>query len=287
MKLRRIPGHNSDGGNLAALEKLLVGAELPAMPAAVTEAIRELSNPEFELRQVVELVARDPGVSARLLTVANSAAFSPRSEVTGVGQAVMMLGRNALESILLSMAAGAVINRAAPNGFDLKQFWQLAAWRSTTAGAFSERYDRTHRSENATSALLCDMAIPILHAVQDGYGELYARWGSDPAVALADLELEAYGWTNSQASAWMFEKWRFPSVIREAVLEQGDPISPTIRFPIVRLVEGLGSMGASLDRTLLVSSQAQTLWGIPVEETEAILLQAMEDSLPMVGTLAA
>jgi HD-like signal output (HDOD) protein len=57
------------------------------------------------MRHVADTIGRDPGLSARLLSVVNSAAYAPRNPIVGAAQAVTRYGKNQLESMLISLAA--------------------------------------------------------------------------------------------------------------------------------------------------------------------------------------
>ena len=98
--LRMKKSRGSDAGS--ELKRVLGNMELPTIPGVVTQAIEQVSAPECDMRQVAETVAQDPGLSARILSVVNSAAYAPRNPIVGVAQAVTMFGKNQLESMLMS-----------------------------------------------------------------------------------------------------------------------------------------------------------------------------------------
>ena len=149
LKLKR--SRADDGAN--DLRRVLGNFELPTIPGLVTTAIQQISAPEADMRQVAQTVGRDPGLSARLLSVVNSAAYAPRNPIVGVGQAVTMFGKNHLESMLISLAASRAVGTKPAPGFDINRFWQVAAWRASAAAALSRRFDRARSSENFSAPL--------------------------------------------------------------------------------------------------------------------------------------
>ncbi len=286
MRFRRAANETTNAA-FDELRRALDTAALPAMPAAVTGAIERLADPDFDLGSVADILSRDPGVSAKLLAVANSVLFAPRSPVTGVAQAAMMLGRNHLESVLLSLAAGGAINRVVPPDFDIESFWTSAALGASVAGALSDRFDRPRRSENFTASLLSDLAVPVLHAVHPGYPEFYRRWAADRSEPLAASERALFGWTHGMAAASMFEQWRFPQVICMAVAEEGDPAAEHTEFPIVRFAAALAEADPAGSVPRWLALQAETMWGLSVDDVEEVVAGARLDSAPMVESLAA
>lgn len=235
---------SSSGGAQAELRKVLGRFELPMIPAVVTQALGKIMDPECDLRQVAEIIERDPGLSARLLSISNSAAYAPRSPIVAVPQAVVMLGRNQVESLLITLAASAASHQVAPSGFDLKGFWLRSAWKAATADALSAVVDRRHKAENLTAALLEDIAIPVLLRCQPRFKMVLQDWYAGEG-SLADLTRGAFGWTHRTVAGWMFEDWDFPEDLIEAVTEEGDPETDDLEFPVVRLVSSLGAPGAT------------------------------------------
>ena len=222
------------------LRRVLGGMELPTIPGVVTMAIEQVSAPECDMRQVAETVSRDPGLSARILSVVNSAAYAPRNPIVGVSQAVTMFGKNQLESMLISLAASRATSQAAAPGFDLAAFWQKAAWKASAAGTLSRRFDRARSSENFSAALLQDIAIPLLVSGHPRYKSVLADWQSGSGE-LIQLERNAFGWDHYEVAGWLFDEWGFPEKLRVAVTESGEPVDVEVEYPVVRAVTCLSA----------------------------------------------
>ncbi len=265
------------------LRQVLGGLELPAIPAVVTTAIDRLADPESELKEVAAVIGRDPGLSARLLTVANSATYAPRNPIVSVAQAVMMLGRNHVESMLVALAAGRVVNAVAVGGFDLAAFWRLAAWRAGSASFASDLVDRRRRAENFTAALLADVAVPLLLAAEPRYGEVLERWKAGEA-RLTDLERETFGWTHGLVASWMFDEWGFPEVLAVAVAEEGDPVTDDVEFPVVRVVAELNRPADRDTVVCHVARRMEQVLGIDESEGVGILERSYEQADGLAGS---
>ncbi len=63
------------------LVQLLGDAELPVFPALVLQALALLRDPESSPSEIGRLVASDPGLSVRVLRMANSSAYRDRAKV--------------------------------------------------------------------------------------------------------------------------------------------------------------------------------------------------------------
>lgn len=190
-------------------KKELSGYQPPSFPALVTQALDLLADPAVEMTQVSSIIELDPGITARTLGFVNSAAVAPRSKVTSVNQAAVMLGRNQLEALLISAGAGAAIPKATGTSYDHARFWTTAAKRAALASAIAGHVDPSRRSENFTAALLQDMAIPVLTEKAEPYNIVLEHWHNG-TEDLASLEVSVFGWHHGDVASWMGEVWGFP-----------------------------------------------------------------------------
>lgn len=280
LKMKR----SKEKGAGADLRRVLGDVELPTIPALVTAAIEQVSSPDCDLRQVAETVGRDPGLSARLLTTVNSAAYAPRNPIVGVTQAVTMFGRNHLESMLISLAASRAVSSTAAPGFDLGRFWTVAAWRASAAALLSKRVDRPRSSENFSAALLEDIAVPLLVANKPGYSKTLSEWQSS-AGELSDLEMTAYGWNHKTVAGWLFDEWGFPESLRDAVTDEGSPEDGTAAYPVVRVVSSLSAPGEVAAVTETTSSRICAVFGLAAGEADALLQEARSDAATLADSL--
>ncbi len=267
------------------LRRALGNFELPTIPGLVTAAIEQISAPDADMRQVADTIGRDPGLSARLLSVVNSAAYAPRNPIVGVTQAVTMYGKNQLESMLISLAASrAVAGKPAP-GFDLNRFWKVAAWRGSAAASLSKRVDRARGSESFSAALLEDIAVPLLAAGKPGYASLLASWRAG-AGELVDLEQQTYGWDHKTVAGWLFDEWGFPATLRDAVTETGRPEDGPVQYPVVRVVSSLSSPREPREVIEETAGRVETVFGVPQDQATAILEAARIDGATLAQSLA-
>ena len=281
LKMKR----SKEKGAGGELRRVLGDVELPTIPALVTAAIEQVSSPDCDLRQVAETVGRDPGLSARLLTTVNSAAYAPRNPIVGVTQAVTMFGRNHLESMLISLAASRVVSSSAAPGFDLNRFWTVAAWRASTAALLSKRVDRARSSENFSAALLEDIAVPLLVANKPGYAKTLNDW-QNGAGQLADLEMAAYGWTHTTVAGWLFDEWGFPEPLREAVTDEGVPEDGTAVYPVVRVVSSLSVPGEMAEVIATTAGRIAVVFGLPEDHAVEMLQEARSDAATLANSLS-
>ena len=252
------------------LKDVLRGADLPTFPRVATAALERLGQPEVELREVGDILIADPGLSARLLRMVNSAAVGTRRHIESVHQAVTLLGASQLESTLIAAGVQEALPNQPVNGHDPRQFWHAAAKRATIASAFAQRVVPSMKSETFTAALLQDMAVPLLASARSDYGELLQDW-RDGKNELVVLEDDAFGSDHATIAAQMCEEWGFPPSLRTAIESHHDgPGTSENGTPFVQLVAILRDTDDEADRDRLVELAAASLELHPDDTVELI-----------------
>ncbi len=234
MRLRRRTRDESG----EALAAIIGEADLPVFPGTVTEALDRLGDPEAGLDDVTAVIEHDPGLTVHLLRTVNAAAFAPRTRIGSVGQACRMLGKNQLESILISFAVRHALPTSPAPGFESTRFWATAAERAGLAAALADVIDPVRRSESFTAALLQDMAIPLLVHRRPDYGVVLEAWQNGDAD-LARLERDEFGWDHAEVAGLMSGSWDFPDYLVGAVSDHHDLGADHDNLLAARLVGGL------------------------------------------------
>ncbi|MDT8715188.1 HDOD domain-containing protein [Clostridium sp. 19966] len=79
---------------------VLSGKDISPMEYVITEIIKELGNPEFNIKKLEKLILKDVSISYRLLKLVNSSAFRGENEVKSIRQAIMLLGETEIKKWL-------------------------------------------------------------------------------------------------------------------------------------------------------------------------------------------
>ncbi len=268
---------------LAAVSRLLDGYELPSFPHVITDALGRLGDPDVAMADVARVLEMDPGISVHLLKLANSAALGLRNPVDSLQQAVTMLGRNQVESILITSAARASVPRPLSPVFDSPRFWTAAASRAVVATSISAVVDPSRRSETFTAALLQDMALPILVDHIDGYDLLLKQWYDGDVIDLAAAEHAEFGWDHASVATRMGTMWDFPETLLEAIAGHHDTDESTGTDLIgVRAVSGWHEVDEVLSRSVILEMTC-AIPQLKGHDCEALV----DDALDRVGEVAA
>lgn len=84
--------------------KLAINVNFPSPPAIAQQIIALASEPDIDLVRVAAAISKDPGLTTKILRVANSPLYSKRRKSENLRQALVVLGLNAAITLALSFS---------------------------------------------------------------------------------------------------------------------------------------------------------------------------------------
>jgi HD-like signal output (HDOD) protein len=195
---------------LADLEKILLAAQLPALPQTamkLLELSQDASKGPAEFAQPIEA---DAGLMGQVLRFVNSSYFGFSREIASAKQALALVGVRTIKNFALWSAVFSLIPDPKFGPFDLKKLWQDSLRRAVFARVLGRELHLHNAEDLFAAALLQDMAIPLLlKELPDQYEQLIERRGAE-RLRLSHLERDAFGWDHAQAAALLVRHWRLP-----------------------------------------------------------------------------
>ena len=216
------------------LEELLTKAKaLPSIPRVVSEVMTELNQDDPDPRKISEAVATDPGLTARMLKLANSAFFGLTRKIDSVPEAIAVLGFNHVRTLVQAVALGSSF-KTVP-GVNLEQFWRY----SLNTAKICRTLAKSMKLPDGAA-----FTAGLVHAVGDlvmhiGMPDVVARidWTVSPFdLKRAEVEKSALGYTYADVSAAFAARWDFPEAIVTALRHQLVPFEGDIYEPMAGVV---------------------------------------------------
>jgi HD-like signal output (HDOD) protein/CheY-like chemotaxis protein len=192
--------------------------EMPTLPQRFRELQARLEDPDACLVDVANIIEADPGMSAKLLKLANSAFFGLRRQVASVEDALMHLGVEIVKSLLL---LDGFLNQASPMLPEAIQLPRLAE-RSLSIGRLSRLVAMEEGcgapDDAFTAGLLHKMGVVVLA------GAFPARYEAEVLQPLADgkgllseRELQAFGVDHAAVGGYLMALWGLPRTLVDGV----------------------------------------------------------------------
>lgn len=215
--------------------RLLV-ARLPAMPQILIKLIEHLQADDAGMPELAALIARDTGMAAKVLAVANSSAYHRNGRAAGLEQSLVALGTDVIKTLVISESVFQTFNNFPhAGGTDLRAFWKASLTVAVIARDVARAMDYPHAEEAYLGGLLHNVGrLALLAAAPKEYA---FNFGARDDEALCAVEQRTLQITHAEAGAWLIERWQLDSFLSDSVLYHHEPVERLeASHPLIRIV---------------------------------------------------
>lgn len=207
-----------------SFETLLDDVEGLVSPPAICMRLFELiHSPHASARDIADVVAIDPNLTARLLRMANSSFYNLSGKVDTVSRAVTIIGNSELYSLVLSISAVKSFTNIANDLVNMDTFWRHSVYTGLLSRALARRVNMLHPERLFVAGLLHDIGSLVLyHYRPETMRDLLLVSQGDEEV-LYHAEQETLGFTHAGLAGALLEEWQLPEELQQAVAWHHEP----------------------------------------------------------------
>lgn len=170
------------------------------------------------LADIAKTIEQDQGLTAKVLTMANSAYYGLQSEVNSVGRALLVLGLKEVRTLVLALGVQSLTLKAPlPSGFGHHRYWMHQLQAAGVARDLAAKAGGTDPESLYASGMLHDLGklVTALHAPDDWLAieELVKA----KAMSYAQAEEEYWGLDHGVIGALVLKAWNLPASLSEPV----------------------------------------------------------------------
>ena len=195
--------------------------DLPSMPAASVRIVGLCDNAEVQVGELAEAISMDPALSARILRMANSAAFNRGNEVRTIERSMMLMGIRAVKLTALGFVVGSSLSdclKASPEV--MRQVWRECLVEAVACRELAELAHLRTTPEAFLSGMFDGMGKLLgLVARPNDYAGLIE---SDPWPTVG-AERECLGMTRSELVQAALSSWGVPALYPSVLAGSDDP----------------------------------------------------------------
>ena len=107
--------------------------DLPTLAPVAVEVLRLADDEDSSMKDITDAIERDPGLTVRLLRLANTAAYNRGGEVSNINRAAMLLGLRTLKLVSLGFS---LVSNLTTDRIDASVLWH----RSVVSGIVARRF---------------------------------------------------------------------------------------------------------------------------------------------------
>ena len=191
--------------------KIYAIRDLPTLPVIAQKVLTLADDDTAGPEKLASMISSDQALSARVLSLANSAYYGHRAKIGTIRNAMVVIGMNMLKQLSLSVLVCGTMGRG---GRYRAQFWKHSFGTATASAMIAQRAGINDHD-------VCFMA-GLLHDVGKMIIEMYFT---------NDAEMD-----HTEVGSWMAERWQLPPALVGAIANHHSLVPEHLSQPIVACV---------------------------------------------------
>lgn len=256
---------------------------LGLLPEIASKVMEITQSPSVSISQIESVVARDAGLSSKILKVANSSYYGGKN-VNTINRAIMSLGMNSVRQLTFTAAYQQVsMHRPSAPSFDQKRFWGHSLGTAVLARGLARFTPcAPHAEELYLAALLHDIGILMLDRLVPELLETLLQTSCAENRPLHVIASRMMGFDHAELGAEVVRQWGFGDLIAESIQFQYDPTQAPKHGAEANIVclanslahgNGLLNQGPASD----VSMDSIEQLGLLPEQVEAVVMELIRE----------
>jgi len=204
---------------------------VPSLPSLYFRINESLANPDTAIEEIAGIVQQDPGMTAKILQLVNSAFFGIARRITSPIEAVQFLGVGRLRSLVLSLHVFSCFDDSKIPNFSIENVWSHSIAASSVAQRIAklEKADRAMMDEVFVAAMLHDIGkVMLASSLPDLYLQAMTL-AAERQIPRVEAERETFGVSHSEVGAYLLGLWGLPVAIVEAIALHHEPAKSGLR----------------------------------------------------------
>ena len=256
---------------------------VPAMPTVAVKVSQMLQDSEIDVSEVVKVIEYDPGLSANVLRLANSAYFAGPKSIGSIKQAIIRLGMNKIQQLLVTSAV-APIAKQAVKGYDLSpgDLWEHSIATAIGAEELAAALKKEAPDYAFTAALLHDIGKVVLGTFVEIDAGPIMELAFKEGLSFESAEQKVLGIDHAEVGALLLQHWNLPNSVVDAVRWHQQPDNHEGEKTIVDLVHVadalsmLGGLGTGSDGLhYRISETVVKRLGLTIHMAEAVVCKIL------------
>jgi len=202
--------------NTALLSAIVNSDALPSMPVVAFKVLELCRQEDVDVKDVADVIAKDPALTAKMLRLANSSMFGMSKTVASLDQAMMVLGLRTVKIMALGFSLVDTLKHDSATEFDYPGYWRRSLTTAVAARQLADIVGDIRRDEAFVAGLLCDIGMlaaerhpeKIYRPVISVHREMKGR--------IQDIETALLEITHAHISALMLANWSMPEMVCQA-----------------------------------------------------------------------
>ena len=191
--------------------------EIPAMPNVVMQAINLVKDPNASVKELANIISYDQSLSAKVLTLVNSAYYGFSQQITSINRALALIGMVKAKNLIIAIAMRPMFTKQSD-----KELWKHSIRVAVGCEYFAKHKNLLNSDEAFVLGFMHDVGKMIFNMKDPLFYE-NIKERVEAGERPIDLENEYFGCNHTQTGIILAKKWQLPIVISNVMKYHHEP----------------------------------------------------------------
>ena len=229
---------------------------IAALPAVYFRLTKVINHPHSSIYDIGKVVSQEPGLTARILRLVNSAFYGFPGTIETVSHAISLIGTRQLQDIALATSVVQLFKEIPVEQVSMESFWKHSLYTGITARGIATQKREPNAERYFVAGLLHDVGRLVIYMKKSQEANLMLNERVESGQLLIDLEKKYLGYDHTHVGHALLKNWNLPASLQEAVLYHHQPSrskkNPTLAAVVhlADLITNAREIGSSGERAV-------------------------------------
>lgn len=265
----------------SALEVVEQCSSLVSLPEVYLQVKKVIDQPESTMPELSAAISIDPGMTAMVLKLVNSAFYCMPRKVETISRAVGILGTQPLHDLVLAVSVTKAFSGLSQEVMNMNIFWANSFFSGLAARELARKCYLVDSERMFVEGLLRDLGHLLMYQFLPEKAEEAMKNSANTGVSLHISERKIIGFDYAEVGQALVDSWKLPKNLGEAIRHQHQPsATPDYQFEAAllniagALTEGFQSPNGQGHWEGLVAPESWALTGLDEDSIKMCMIEA-------------
>jgi HD-like signal output (HDOD) protein len=263
-----------------------------SLPEVYLEVKRVIDHPESTMADLSRAISIDPGMTAIILKLVNSAFYGIPRKVETISRAVGILGMKPIHDLVLAMSVTTTFSGMSQQVMNMKIYWANSFFSGLATRELARKCFLVDSERMFVEGLLRDIGHLLMYEYLPEQSEQAMNAAAKTGEAIQIIEQRLIGFDYAQTGKALVDEWQLSKNIGEAIRYQYNPSGTTnhgfeaaLLNMASALTEGFQSPKGQSNWPALIEPESWRLTGLEEDTLKIAMLEAEKQVSTMLDLL--
>jgi len=197
--------------------------DIPPMPNVMVRALEVIKNPQTGIRELANIMAVDQSISAKTLSLVNSAYYGFHQQITSINKALVILGMMKAKNIIMSLALKQMMTAQGS-----RELWEHSIKCAIASEMLAEEYKVINPDDAFVIGFLHDVGKILINAKNPIKYSKVRYIAQQNQASLVEIEDSFFGTNHCVLGAMVSKKWQLPVILTNCIRYHHNPVQSSL-----------------------------------------------------------